>query len=61
MVAFSIRELVLMEMITDVWLPLLPKTDEQLVRELTSMMLGYLRYEGGDSRDGGQGAGRGSD
>ena len=45
-VAFSIRELVLMEMITDVWAPLLPKNDEQMVHELTSMMLGYLRCEG---------------
>ena len=49
-VAFSIRELVLMEMITDVWAPLLPKTDEQMVQELTSMMLRYLRCEGGDLR-----------
>jgi AcrR family transcriptional regulator len=41
-VAFSMRELVLMEVITDVWKPLLPKSDDALVHELTSMMLRYL-------------------
>ena len=46
-VGFSIRELVLMETITDVWSPLLPKTDDQLVRELASMMLRYLEIETG--------------
>jgi AcrR family transcriptional regulator len=51
-VAFSIRELVLMEMITDVWAPLLPKTDEQMVHELTSMMLRYLRCDNGESGSG---------
>ena len=53
-VAFSIRELVLMEMITDVWKPLLPKTDEQMVSELTSMMLRYLQSDGGEMRGGGR-------
>ena len=43
---FAIREIVLMEIITDVWKPLLPKTDQQMVQELTSMMLRYLRYDG---------------
>jgi AcrR family transcriptional regulator len=57
-VAFSIRELVLMEMITDVWAPLLPKTDEQMVHELTSMMLRYLRCEGEELRESGKELGR---
>jgi AcrR family transcriptional regulator len=57
-VAFSIRELVLMEMITDVWAPLLPKTDEQMVHELTSMMLRYLRCEYGEMGGDGKGLGR---
>ena len=39
----SIRDILLMELMTDVWLPVLPKDDEQLVREMTAMMLGYLR------------------
>jgi AcrR family transcriptional regulator len=43
---FSLRELILMEVITDVWAPLLPKDDNQLVDELTSMVLRYLRTEG---------------
>jgi len=42
---FAIREIVLMEIITDVWKPLLPKTDEQMVRELTQMILSYLGCE----------------
>ena len=50
-VAFSIREIALMEIITDVWKPLLPKTDEQTKHELTSMVLRYLRCEGGELRD----------
>lgn len=45
---FSLRELILMEVITDVWSPLLPKDDNQLVYELTSMMLRYLRTEESD-------------
>jgi hypothetical protein len=45
-VALAIREIALMEIITDVWKPLLPKSDQQMVQELTSMMLRYLRYEG---------------
>lgn len=45
-VGFSVREIVLMEVITDVYSPLLPKTDDQLARELTSMMLRYLGWEG---------------
>jgi len=49
-VAFAIREIVLMEIITDVWQPLLPKSDEQMVHELTSMMLRYLGCEGGERR-----------
>ena len=57
-VAFAIRELVLMEIITDVWKPLLPKTDEQMVQELTSMMLGYLQCEDGESGGDGRGLGR---
>ena len=44
--AFSLREIILMEVITDVWAPLLPKDDNQLVHEFTSMMLRYLRTEG---------------
>lgn len=44
--AFSLRELILMEVITDVWAPLLPKDDNQLVDEFTSMVLRYLRTEG---------------
>jgi AcrR family transcriptional regulator len=40
--AFAMREMVLMETITDVWAPLLPRTDDEMVSELTSMMLGYL-------------------
>ena len=43
---FSLRELILMEVITDVWAPLLPKDDNQLVDEFTSMVLRYLRTEG---------------
>jgi AcrR family transcriptional regulator len=43
---FSLREIVLMEVITDVWAPLLPKDDNQLVHEFTSMMLKYMRAEG---------------
>ena len=54
-VAFSIRELVLMEIITDVWKPLLPKTDEQMVHELTSMMLRYLRCKSGELGGDGRG------
>ncbi len=46
--AFSLRELILMEVITDVWAPLLPKDDHQLVQELTSMMLRYLRTDGNE-------------
>jgi len=46
--AFSLREIVLMEVITDVWTPLLPKTDEQLVHELSSMVLRYLRAGAGE-------------
>lgn len=45
---FSLRELILMEVITDVWAPLLPKDDNQLVDELTSMVLRYLRTEGAE-------------
>jgi AcrR family transcriptional regulator len=56
--AFAIRELVLMEIITDVWKPLLPKTDEQMVHELTSMMLRYLRCEWGEFEGDGKGPGR---
>ena len=44
-VGLAIREIVLMEIISDVWKPLLPKTDQQLVQELTEMMLGYLRCD----------------
>jgi hypothetical protein len=45
---FSLRELILMEVITDVWEPLLPKDDNQLVDELTGMVLRYLRTEGAE-------------
>jgi hypothetical protein len=47
--AFSMRELVLMETITDVWAPLLPKNDDQMVKELTAMMLRYLGTGEGSS------------
>jgi hypothetical protein len=40
------REIILMETMTDVYAPFLPASDEQLVEELKSMMLAYLRASG---------------
>ena len=51
-VGLSLREMALMETITDVWTPLLPKTDDQMVKELTSMMLGYLQCDEEAGRSG---------
>lgn len=42
---FSLREIVLMEVITDVWKPLLPKDDNALVHEFTGMILRHLGVE----------------
>jgi hypothetical protein len=42
----SMREIILMETMTDVYAPFLPASDEQLVEELKSMMLAYLRASG---------------
>jgi AcrR family transcriptional regulator len=42
----SLREILLMEAMTDVWTPILPRSDEELVEELSAMMLAYLRSSG---------------
>jgi hypothetical protein len=42
----SLREILMMESMTDVWAPLLPKSDEELVEELGAMMMAYLRSSG---------------
>ena len=39
----SLREIILMELMTDVWSPLLPRSDAQLGQELTAMVLAYLK------------------
>jgi hypothetical protein len=46
----SLREIILMEAMTDVWLPLLPKDDDQLVEEFTAMILSYLGAPQGSKR-----------
>jgi len=45
-VSHSLREILIGETTTDIWAPLLPKNDEQLVKELNDMMLAYLQNGG---------------
>jgi len=45
-VSHSLREILIGETSTDIWAPLLPKNDEELVRELNDMMLAYLQRGG---------------
>jgi len=42
----SLREILMMESMTDVWTPLLPRSDEELVEEMGSMMMAYLQSPG---------------
>jgi len=42
----SLREILMMESMTDVWAPLLPKSDEELVEELSAMIMAYLQGPG---------------
>lgn len=41
-IALAVREMVILEVLSKSWVPLLPGNDEQLVEELTRALLGYL-------------------
>jgi|SRR5579872_7007474 len=45
LITCTLRDLIVMNFVTDVWAPLLPKGDDQLVRELSRAMLNYLGVE----------------
>lgn len=42
MVALSLREMVILDVLSPEWAPLLPKSDDQLIEELTRAFLSYL-------------------
>lgn len=48
----SLREILMMESMTDIWAPLLPQSDEQLVEELSAMIMAYLLGPGPKRRSG---------
>jgi AcrR family transcriptional regulator len=46
----SLREILMMESMTEVWTPLLPKSDEELVEEMGAMIMAYLQSPGPQHR-----------
>jgi AcrR family transcriptional regulator len=42
LVALALREMVILDVLSEAWSPLMPKNDDQLVEELTRALLNYL-------------------
>jgi len=45
--AITLREIVILDVLSDTWAPILPKTDSDLVDQLTCIFLSYLKYGSG--------------
>jgi len=43
--ALSVREIVILDAVSDAWSPVLPRSDAELIEELTRAFLSYLRFE----------------